>query len=418
MKIKIFIPFPDIGSSYDFNYAIDCWLKDHKIDFESVPFNRSHEADWVVFNIHDYYDCTIAPNMLVDLDDRITPKLKSGKAGILFWYPGELNDFEGMATIAQPRLLGKPPTQDQIKNLTQADQYPIKVLVCNNARRLTIHQVAEDKNKSIYTLLQDDVIAEPLRFFDWQLTNFISEESDQIIQLNNFNWNKTKSFMCLNGADKLHRRMMINAIRERNLQSHGLISYVCRYGVIEALDEECPCDDLPIILDYDKVQLECNDRWMNTEIYNDSWINVVTEAWPWKGTEGRWSGVNSPIEITEKTFKPMLQLQPFIVFGSNDTLSKLHEWGYHTFDKIFDESYDTIQSVDDRLDAIVNQLAIWVARPLSEKRTMTESVLDSLSHNQKTLMRTQRSYSHSSDFHRLLKAIPLNNLQIELTPEK
>jgi hypothetical protein len=169
--------------------------------------------------------------------------------------------------------------------------------------------------------------------------------------------------------------------------------------------------DMPIILDGDKDHLMQYERLIDSDLYNNAWINVVTESWPWKGTKGEWAGINSPIEITEKTFKPMVQLQPFLIFGSNNSLSKLHEWGYHTFDKIFDESYDSIQSVDDRLDAIVDQLAIWTAKSQVEKRTMIESVWDSLLHNRKILMQTQQSSTHEDDFYQLLKAIPFNNLQ-------
>ena len=63
--------------------------------------------------------------------------------------------------------------------------------------------------------------------------------------------------------------------------------------------------------------------------------------------------INSPIEISieykvneldisEKTFKPIAFLQPFIVFGQPTTLEYLKDNGYKTFNKWWDESYDTI----------------------------------------------------------------------------
>lgn len=47
------------------------------------------------------------------------------------------------------------------------------------------------------------------------------------------------------------------------------------------------------------------------------------------------------LEITEKFFKPIVNLQPFISLGEPGTLAMLKDLGYKTFDKWIDESYDT-----------------------------------------------------------------------------
>lgn len=46
------------------------------------------------------------------------------------------------------------------------------------------------------------------------------------------------------------------------------------------------------------------------------------------------------VHLTEKTFKPMVMMQPFIVFGGAGSLQYLKRYGFHTFDSIWDESYD------------------------------------------------------------------------------
>ena len=46
------------------------------------------------------------------------------------------------------------------------------------------------------------------------------------------------------------------------------------------------------------------------------------------------------IHLTEKIFKPMVMMQPFILFGGAGSLEYLRKYGFQTFSEIWDESYD------------------------------------------------------------------------------
>ena len=63
---------------------------------------------------------------------------------------------------------------------------------------------------------------------------------------------------------------------------------------------------------------------------------------------------DSKIHITEKTFKPMVMKQPFIIFAGPGTLQYLKNYGFRTFDCVWDESYDLEQDHDLRLAKIIN----------------------------------------------------------------
>lgn len=65
---------------------------------------------------------------------------------------------------------------------------------------------------------------------------------------------------------------------------------------------------------------------------------------------------NSPRFLTEKTFKPIANKQPFILISVPYTLELLREIGYRTFDGIIDESYDKILNDEDRLIAIKEEI--------------------------------------------------------------
>ena len=53
------------------------------------------------------------------------------------------------------------------------------------------------------------------------------------------------------------------------------------------------------------------------------------------------AGYSSIFFITEKIFKPIRHAQPFVVFGTVNTLATLRSLGYQTFDTLLDNSYDS-----------------------------------------------------------------------------
>jgi hypothetical protein len=77
------------------------------------------------------------------------------------------------------------------------------------------------------------------------------------------------------------------------------------------------------------------------EHYTNSYINIVLETFfDAEQSNGTF--------ITEKTFKPIRNGQPFVVFGCVHTLATLKKLGYKTFDNWIDSSYDNKSSNADR----------------------------------------------------------------------
>lgn len=64
----------------------------------------------------------------------------------------------------------------------------------------------------------------------------------------------------------------------------------------------------------------------------------------------------SPAFPTEKTYKPIACRKPFIVFSTPFFLKEFRKLGYKTFSPYIDESYDTIEDDNERLNAIVNEI--------------------------------------------------------------
>jgi hypothetical protein len=78
-----------------------------------------------------------------------------------------------------------------------------------------------------------------------------------------------------------------------------------------------------------------------TNIYNRTCYSMVAETL----TDNNYSF------FTEKIIKPMLARRLFVVAAGQHYLRNLRSLGFRTFDGIVDETYDTIEQVDKRVDA-------------------------------------------------------------------
>jgi hypothetical protein len=60
--------------------------------------------------------------------------------------------------------------------------------------------------------------------------------------------------------------------------------------------------------------------------------------------------------LTEKIYKPLAFYHPFMVIGAPRILTELEELGFQTFENLFDQSYDTVPDIDDKLKIIRNNI--------------------------------------------------------------
>lgn len=80
------------------------------------------------------------------------------------------------------------------------------------------------------------------------------------------------------------------------------------------------------------------------EYYYKSFCNIVPES------------SLEYIFLTEKIDKPLHAKQPFLVLGACGYLNKLHELGFKTFDKWWDESYDSEKDNKKRIDKVIKNI--------------------------------------------------------------
>ena len=111
------------------------------------------------------------------------------------------------------------------------------------------------------------------------------------------------------------------------------------------------------------------------DMYKNSWMSVVVES--------SYFDYEHATFISEKTFKPLASLQPFVIVGTKGTLKYLRKLGYKTFAPFIDESYDDLED-GDRFIAIMN--TIKQIQAIEDKPAWYESMRDILEHNHKLFL--------------------------------
>jgi hypothetical protein len=110
------------------------------------------------------------------------------------------------------------------------------------------------------------------------------------------------------------------------------------------------------------------------EWYADSYFHLVTETF---------FGPN--VFLSEKIFKPISNLQPFLVFGDYLTLAELRRLGFKTFEPFIDESYDLEKDPKKRILLLEKEIIKLKNMSIEEMHNWYYSITDILLYNQKHL---------------------------------
>ena len=103
----------------------------------------------------------------------------------------------------------------------------------------------------------------------------------------------------------------------------------------------------------------------------ESFLHVVTETCFW----------DERTHLTEKIFKPIVAKQPFVLVGCAGNLKYLKSYGFKTFDRWWDESYDEIQDPILRLQKIVEIIDEVCAMSFEELHNIMQGMKHVLDHN-------------------------------------
>jgi len=107
------------------------------------------------------------------------------------------------------------------------------------------------------------------------------------------------------------------------------------------------------------------------------------------------------VHLTEKILKPIIMYQPFILFGPPNSLSYLKNYGFKTFDTVWDESYDVISNATIRFNKI-SKLITHIAN-------MCDSDYNKLLSKTQSIVEFNRNHFYSKVFEEKLMAELIDN---------
>ena len=114
--------------------------------------------------------------------------------------------------------------------------------------------------------------------------------------------------------------------------------------------------------------------------HKDSYFSIVQES------AGGWEAFDDDkicAYFTEKITKPLYYGQPFILIGFKKSLKFLKEMGFETYDDIFDESYDEMETWEERTRAVWKEIERVLTLSDSEFYEKFNKVQEKVIYNQK-----------------------------------
>jgi len=208
---------------------------------------------------------------------------------------------------------------------------------------------------------------------------------------------RLKTFLCFNRRYSDHRLLLFLSLSKKNLLDQCyismaktqpeanrtfkenvkyLLSRINPYNfepndVIEADNK------LPLVLDSEDFSRYPMEQTIDPvrDLYKNSLVNIITETYFFSNI----------IHITEKTFKPIAFMQPFVMVGSYGSLKHIKEMGFKTFGEFWDESYDLEKDDVKRFTMIMSVIESIASWPDHVKIDFTYAVKDIIEYNLKHL---------------------------------
>ena len=155
---------------------------------------------------------------------------------------------------------------------------------------------------------------------------------DKTIRQPKFHEDRTKKFICMNGASKPHRAKLVDRLYADNYEDEGFITWVNRYGRLPKkyfTNGKWSGEDL--LLDFNNETIE---QGQNQEIlppqYHYAGFEIVTES----------IDSDTSVFLTEKTWKPILYNKVFILFGAKHSYKFLVDHGFQPYTELYDHDFD------------------------------------------------------------------------------
>ena len=213
---------------------------------------------------------------------------------------------------------------------------------------------------------------------------------------------RDKYFLLLNRAPRIHRMAFICWLHSRNLLKDTFTSFpseelapykfskkihLSRYfSNMLFVDNKIKSDallgwkdlennHLPLIVDVD--EWDTNHYGTSVDwLYSRTFFSVITES--------VFDDVS--LFLDEKVWKPIYNYHPFIILGCPNSLKKLREMGFKTFEPYINENYDSEFNIGKRMNMIIDEIERLNSMGFEELKKWYKKLVPILKHNRKKLI--------------------------------
>jgi len=254
----------------------------------------------------------------------------------------------------------------------------------NNVKMVCANALAISSGKSFIYFPDDELY---YRYLHIHKRDYVTEVNTK---------ERSKKFTFLNRIDKRWRRAFAASLWQHGLQNVSYFSYNDKSYTTSSMDD--PLEDNPyiwnkywndiplLVAQFDlHTPVACDEMTDNEHnnhsiihkpFFEDSYWSFVTETHFSPET----------IFLTEKTFKCLLNLQPFVIIGNPGSLALLRELGYKTFDDYIYEDYDEVINNEKRLHSCFTECYKLANYTHASHRKVMSELKPILEYNQRVFL--------------------------------
>jgi hypothetical protein len=222
---------------------------------------------------------------------------------------------------------------------------------------------------------------------------------------------KPYQFLFLNGRARPHRKYLWHRFDERGLLNRSIWSMMegrglsnrslnLRRGGVDIMAEHVASRSLPAHYEVeryrDRSQVMTDHHNIKFDVFDNEWGEIYIESAPYIDsyfsvvTETILEGTHS--FFTEKIVKPLAQGHPWIAATNSGFYRDLRALGFRTFDHVINESFDSIDNDQSRMDRIVDIVTDLCQQDLDGFLAACEDVCK---YNQQQLLEVARQENQS-----------------------
>jgi len=214
-------------------------------------------------------------------------------------------------------------------------------------------------------------------YFEFQKNNLLDKELNLDYQYH---------YICLNGKERDHRSMFVDYLYKENLFQFGSLSWnkgktktnykfkfwnpkILRLDITDDLISESVDSDVNNLLNNGIPNKIYGLQYRPPKQFYQSFMQIVTET------------TISKNFITEKTIIPILLKKPFLILSSQNFHKILTNYGFKLYDEIFDYNFDSLPSVDERINGLIFNIKKITESNLVECKDLYFKILDKINFN-------------------------------------